>query len=302
MERALNVCVLGGTGFVGTELAVRLAREQDWVRVPTRNLEHGDPLRVIDRVELRAANVHDPDVLAHLFMDMDAIVNLVGILNEHGRTTFQRVHVDLAAKVVAAARAAHVPRLLQMSSVGASDHAPSRYLRSRAAAESRVREATDLVTSLFRPSVIFGPRDSLTNRFAGLLRLGAGFLPLARAGARFAPIHVLDVVEAITRALHRHGAASETYELCGPEILTLEQIVRLTAQVARLPHFILPLPDFVGRAQGALMDFIPGKPFSSDNFRSLTIDAVCHEDGCARLGIVPRRMIEVLPTYLAPAA
>lgn len=294
----MNVCVLGGSGFVGTELAERLVQEQHWVRVPTRSLSHCDRLRVLDRVELRVANVHDPRTLGHLFMDMDAVVNLVGIVNEHGRTTFQAVHVDLAAKVVAAARASRVPRLLHMSALGASERAPSRYLRSKAAAEDHVRAATHLVTSLFRPSVIFGKRDSLTNRFAGLLRLGAGFLPLARACARFAPIYVLDVVEAITRALHRHSQGSETYELCGPEILTLRQIVRLTAQFAGIPCRILPLPDMLGRAQAAVMDFVPGKPFSTDNFRSLTLDAVCSENGCARLGIVPRRMIEILPTYL----
>ena len=100
------------------------------------------------------------------------------------------------------------------------------------------------------------------------------------------------------QALQRRDAAGQTYELCGPEILTLEQIVRLTAQVAGLPHRILPLPDVLGRLQGALMDFVPGKPFSSDNYRSLTIDAVCKVDGCARLGIVPRPMLDVLPTYL----
>lgn len=297
-----NVCVLGGTGFVGTELVERLVQEQHWVRVPTRSLGHADRLRVLDQVELRIANIHDPTTLRHLLRGMDAVINLVGILNEQGRTTFQAVHVDLAAKTVAAARAEGVPRLLHMSALGAAEHAPSRYLRSRAAAEDHVRAARDLASSIFRPSVIFGPRDSLTNRFAGLLRVGAGFLPLARAGARFAPIYVLDVVEAFMQALHRHDAIGQTYELCGPEILTLEQIVRLTARVAGLPHFVLPLPDALGRLQAAILDWVPGKPFSSDNYRSLTIDAVCREEGCARLGLVPRPMSEVLPTYLGRAS
>jgi NADH dehydrogenase len=301
VDKALNVCVLGGTGFVGTELVARLAREGHWVRVPTRNAGHGDQLRVLDQVELRVANVHDPRTLGDLLRGIDAIVNLVGILNEHGRTTFRAVHVDLAAKVVTAARAARVPRLLHMSAVGASEQAPSRYLRSKAAAESRVRASADLASTVFRPSVIFGPRDSLTNRFATLLQLGAGFLPLARSQARFAPIYVLDVVDAFMQALYRRDTIGQTYELCGPQILTLEQIVLLTAQVAKLPHRILPLPDALGRVQAAIMDWVPGKPFSSDNFRSLTIDAVCREGGCARLGIVPRHMLEVLPTYLGLA-
>jgi NADH dehydrogenase len=298
--RALNLCVLGGTGFVGTELVRRLVQEQHSVRVPTRNLAHGVQLRVLERVELLKANVHDVRVLGQLFTGMDAVINLVGVLNQHGGASFRAVHVELAVNVVAAARTAGVPRLLHMSALGASaQHGPSGYLRSKGEAESYIRRATDLSYSLFRPSVIFGPRDSLTNRFAGLLRLGAGFLPLARAHARFAPIYVLDVVEAFARALARHEAIGQSYELCGPQILTLEQIVLLTAQVAGLRHHILPLPDVLGRAQAAIMDLVPGKPFSSDNFRSLTIDAVCREDGCARLGIVPRGMLDVLPTYLA---
>jgi NADH dehydrogenase len=298
-ERPLNVCVLGGTGFVGSELVARLVREQHWVRVPTRNMLHGDTLRVLDRVELCVANVHDSLALGDLFRGMDVVVNLIGILNQHGRSTFRKVHADLAARVVAAAALQQVPRLLHMSSLGASPQGPSRYLRSKAQAEAFVRAApSTLATTIFRPSVIFGQGDSLTNRFAGLLRMSRGLMPLARASARFAPIHVLDVVEAFLRALQRHDTAGETYELCGPEILTLKQIVLLTAQAAGLPARIIPLPDVVGRAQAAILGLLPGKPFSSDNFRSLTVDSVCQDNGCARLGITPRPMLAELSSYL----
>jgi NADH dehydrogenase len=295
----LNVCVLGGTGFVGRELVGRLVHEGHWVRVVTRNLQHGDALRVLDRVELCVANIHDPRTLEKLLTGMDAVINLVGILNEQGSATFRRVHVELAARLVAAMRAAYVPRLLHMSSLGASPQAPSRYLRSKAEAEAFVRGPNARIeATLFRPSVIFGPGDSLTNRFAGLLRLSGGFLPLARAGARFAPIHVLDVVEAFARALYRHDTVGQTYELCGPAILTLEQIVRLTAQVAGLPVRVVPIPGGLARIQGTIMGLLPGKPFSLDNYRSLTVDSICQENGCARLGIEPVQMLAVLPTYL----
>jgi NADH dehydrogenase len=295
----LNVCVLGGTGFVGRELVERLVHEGHWVRVATRNLRHGDALRVLDRVELCVANIHDPRTLEKLLTGMDAVINLVGILNEQGSATFRRVHVELAARLVAAMRAAYVPRLLHMSSLGASPQAPSRYLRSKAEAEAFVRGASARIeATVFRPSVIFGPGDSLTNRFAGLLRLSGGFLPLARARARFAPIHVLDVVEAFARALYRPDTVGQTYELCGPAILTLEQIVRLTAQVAGLPVRVVPLPDVLARIQGTIMGLLPGKPFSLDNYRSLTVDSICQENGCARLGIEPLQMLSVLPTYL----
>ncbi|HYX74988.1 MAG TPA: complex I NDUFA9 subunit family protein [Steroidobacteraceae bacterium] len=301
----MNICVLGGSGFVGTELVTRLVYAGHWVRVPTRNLADADRLRVLDTVELRTANVHDKRVLAQLFEDCSAVINLIGILNEHGRDTFAMVHTELAAKVMAAARGTGVRRVLHMSSLGASEHAPSRYLRSKAAAEGAVRalpqgEQPHPVVTVFRPSVIFGAHDSLTNRFAQLLRMSGGVLPLARASARFAPISVLDVAEAFVRALTLPARAGATYELCGPEVLTLEQIVRLTARSAGLPCHIFKLPDPLARLQGAVMGLLPGKPFSLDNFRSLTVDSVCRENGCAALGIEPRPMLAELPLYLSP--
>jgi len=296
----LTVCVLGGTGFVGTELVTRLARDGHWVRVPTRTMGNNDPLRVLDTVRLIRADVHDPRILARLFSDVDVVVNLIGILNQHGRATFKSVHVDLAAKVVAAARTAGVKRLLHMSSVGADARAaPSKYLRTKGEAEARVRaSAAPLGWTIFRPSVIFGDGDSLTNRFARLLRLSGGFLPLARARARFAPVSVEDVAEAFRRAAYNRATIGQTYELCGPQVLTLEEVVRITAEVAGLRCSIVRLPDFVSFVQAAVMNLLPGKPFSLDNYRSLKIDAVCSEDGCARLGIKPQPMLAVLPTYL----
>ena len=303
----MNICVLGGTGFVGTELVTRLALDGHWVRVPTRNPARALRLRVLDTVELRVADVHSPSALGQLFAGCDAVINLVGILNPSGRSTFEYVHTQLAAKVLAAARGTGVRRLLHMSALGADERGPSRYLRSKGAAEAQLRAAAQPETpqpavTIFRPSVIFGAGDSLTNRFAGLLRLGAGVLPLVRAGARFAPVSVLDVAEAFVRALETHASCGATYQLCGPEVMTLEQIVRLTARVAELPCHIVPVPDALGLLQGALMGLLPGKPFSLDNFRSLTLDCVCREDGCAALGITARPMLAELPLYLAPAA
>ena len=301
----MNVCVLGGSGFVGTELVTRLALAGHWVRVPTRNLTRTERLRVLDTVELRVANVHEPRILSQLFARCDAVVNLVGILNERRGASFDAVHTELAAKVMASARTAGVRRVLHMSALGADPHAPSRYLRSKAAAEARLRAAShpelphaDPAVTIFRPSVIFGPADSLTNRFAGLLRLTLGWLPLARARARFAPVCVFDVADALMRALGEPASAGQTYELCGPQVMTLAEIVRLSARVAHLPCRIVPLPDVIARLQGLVMGMLPGKPFSLDNFRSLTLDSVCREDGCRRLGITPRPMLAVLPTYL----
>lgn len=300
----MNICVLGGTGFVGTELVARLALAGHWVRVPTRNLARAQRLRVLDTVELRVADVHTGSALSQLFADCDAVINLIGILNPRRGMSFHAVHAELPGKIIAAARGSGVRQVLHMSALGAGERAPSQYLRSKAAGEAQLRAPapssahSQPAITIFRPSVIFGAGDSLTNRFARLLRLTAGLLPLARAGTRFAPIHVLDVVEAFRRVLGTRASYGQTYQLCGPEVLTLGEIVRLTARAARLPCHIVPLPDMAARLQGLVMGLLPGKPFSLDNFRSLTVDCLCQEDGCARLGIRPQHLQAVLPTYL----
>jgi NADH dehydrogenase len=256
-------------------------------------------LKVLPTLELVVANVHDIRTLGQIFERMDVVVNLIGILNQRGRGSFRAVHAELAAKVIEAMRAARVMRLLHMSSLGAGAQAPSQYLRSKGEAESLVRAAAVTIdATIFRPSVIFGPRDTLTNRFARLLRLSHGLLPLARPRARFAPIYVYDVVEAFVRALNERHTVGKSYELCGPDVMTLEELVRLTAAAAGLPCHVIPLPDFIARIQALVMNFLPGKPFSIDNYKSLTIDSVCRQNGCASLGIEPARMEAVIPGYL----
>lgn len=298
-EPRLNICVLGGTGFVGSELVSQLAAAGHWVRVPTRKLSHGQHLSVLPTVQLVVANVHEPRVLGGLLTGIDVVVNLVGILNERGGARFQDVHVELVARLIEEARLARVPRLLHMSSLGAAERAPSRYLRSKGEGEARVRAAApSLDSTIFRPSVIFGAGDSLTRRFVGLLRLSGGFLPLARARARFAPVSVEDVASAFVRALRDRATYGQTLELCGPDVMTLEELIRTSAAAAHTRCLILRLPDLLGRLQGLVFGLVPGKPFSLDNFRSLTLDSVCRENGFARLGIQPQRLQALLPTYL----
>jgi uncharacterized protein YbjT (DUF2867 family) len=297
--RPLDICVLGGTGFVGTELVARLVRDGHNVRVPTRRLANGNHLRVLPTLQLVVANIHDSRMLGQLFTGMNVVINLVGILNERGRASFRSVHTELATKVLEAMRAQRVSRLLHMSSLAAGAQAPSQYLRSKGDAEAQVRVAAATIGStIFRPSVIFGPRDSLTNRFAGLLRMSGGILPLARPKARFAPIYIGDVVEAFVRALQDRSTIGKSLDLCGPDVMTLEELVRLTAASAGLPCHIVPLPNFVAALQGAVMGLLPGKPFSTDNYRSLTVDSVCKQNGCAALGLQPARMEAVVPGYL----
>jgi NADH dehydrogenase len=173
-------------------------------------------------------------------------------------------------------------------------------LATKGAAEELVRGTPRLNWTIFQPSVIFGPDDSLTRRFVRLLHLSAGVLPLARARARFAPIYVDDVAQAFVSALMDGTSYGRIYQLCGPKVLTLEEIIRASAAAANVRCHILRLPDALGRLQAAFAQLLPGQPFSLDNFRSLTVDNVCREDGCARLGIVPASLEALAPLWLAP--
>lgn len=293
----LRITVLGGTGFVGRALVKRLAEEGHRVRLLSRNLGPHFDRMVPPGVELRELDIHDPAALSLALAGSDVAINLVGILNESGDNGegFRRVYVDLARSLIAACQANGTRRLLQMSSLNAG-RGSSHYLRMRGEAEALVK-ASGLAWTIFEPSVIFGVGDGLFTRFAALLKISP-VLPLARAGCKFAPVYLGDVVEAFVRAVHDPKTAGGVYELYGPDVVTLAQLVRMTAAQLGLKRLVLPLPDLLGRLQGLVFDFIPGKPFSSDNYRSLLLDSVGGIDGLHRLGIEPTPMSEVLPDIL----
>jgi len=296
-----RILILGGTGFVGTALASRLVAESHTLTLPTRDPARAKHLSVLPRARLVAADVHQPRTLENLCRESDIVINLVGILNERGHSGsgFRHAHTELAAKILAACHRTGVRRLLQMSSLRAAEDAPSHYLRSKGAAERLIRDdRSGLEWTIFRPSVIFGAGDSLTNRFAGLVRW-LPVLPIARADARFAPVWVEDVVDAMVASLARADAVGATYELGGPEIVTLGNLVRYVAQLVGTRCAVLPLPDALGVLQAAVFEYLPGKILSLDNYRSLALPSVPDEDGFARLGIKPASMTSVVPGYLA---
>lgn len=290
------ICILGGTGFVGRHLAARLARAGQAVRIPTRNPARSRDLLVLPGVSLVRTDVHDPDQLRAACAGARAVVNLVAILNERGRDGrgFEHVHVELVRKLLDACRRLGVSRLLHMSALRADPAGPSHYLRTKGEAERLLGGEHGIAVTIFRPSVIFGPGDAFISRFARLLRMPSPVFPLPRADARFAPVHVRDVVEACARALDDRQTAGESYELCGPRVYALREIVGLIAAAVGRRRHVASVPDALARLQARVMDYLPGKPFSTDNFLSLTVDSVCQRDGFARLGIVPASLEPVL--------
>jgi NADH dehydrogenase len=222
---------------------------------------------------------------------------LVGILNERGDSGagFDKVYVELTEALIAACHKVGIQRLLQMSALNAG-RGRSNYLRARGEAEAEIK-GSGLKWTLFQPSVIFGPGDGLYFRFAQLLAI-MPVLPLARADAKFAPVYVGDVAEAFARTLLDDASIGQTYELYGPQVMTLAEIVRYTAKQRGMARLVLPLPDALGRLQALASEFIPGKPFSRDNFRSLLTPSVGGIDGLYRLGIERTPVDAVMPALL----
>jgi len=293
----MRIVVLGGTGFVGRHLVKRLSDRGHRVEVLSRNPDVHPERLVPPGVALHRCDVYDTDQLTARVRGADAVVNLVGILNERGDSGrgFRRAHVELTATVIAACEAGGVPRLLQMSALNAG-RGRSHYLRTRGEAEALVK-ASGLDWTLFQPSVIFGRGDGLFCRFAGLLKL-APVLPIARAHAKFAPVWVGDVVEAFVRALPDRRTHRQVYELYGPDVFTMKQIVEMTAAMLGLRRVVVPLPDALGRLQAEVGEWIPGKPISRDNYRSLQTDSVGGIDGLHRLGIEPTPVSSKLAAIL----
>ncbi len=291
--RPLSIVVLGGTGFLGTRLVARMIKNGHRVTVLSRDRELHKHLLVLPGLTLENCDIYQEAQLSERFRGNDVVINLVGILNERGfgGGGFRRAHLELTRTVLQAARSANVTRLLQVSSLGAATDAPSYYLRSKGEAEKLIHEQNSALDwTIFKPSVMFGPGDSFLNRFAGLLGSIPLAFPLARPGARLQPVLVDDVVDALLRCLHGGACSKRTYELGGPEIYTLREIVELVAKLTGRRRWIVGLPNFAGWLQGFFMNFVPGRPFSTDNYRSLTVDSVCHEDGLAMLGIKPQSM------------
>lgn len=295
----LRVVVLGGSGFVGRRLVARLLADGHRVCVLSRDA--GTCERVPAAAEHRAGDVYDAAFLGEAFAGADAVVNLVGILNERGDDGrgFRRVYVELGDAVIDAMRAAGVRRLLQMSALHAGDSA-SHYLQARGETEAHVA-ASGLDWTLLRPSVIAGPGDGLFCRFAQLLRFAPG-LPLGGAGVRFQPVWVGDVAEAFARALADDATIGQRYDLVGPEVMTLGEIVKHTAKTKGWSRFVLPLPGALGRVQAEVGEHLPGKPISRDNWRSLQRDSTSDDNGLPKLGIAPTDVRAKLPEILGTVA
>ncbi|HCZ14729.1 MAG TPA: complex I NDUFA9 subunit family protein [Candidatus Accumulibacter sp.] len=301
-----NVLLIGGSGFVGGWIASCLSQRGIGVTIATRHRDNTKKLIMLPTVSMVEANVHDPQVLTELMRGHDAVINLVGVLHDkdsrlpYGKG-FAAAHVDLPRTIVGAMKESGVTRLVHMSALNAALDGPSEYLCSKGEGEAVVRAAMDqLEITIFRPSVIFGPDDAFLNTFAKLLRTFP-ILPLGGGAARFQPVYVGDVARVFVDCLTVRATFGQTYDLCGPQVYTLRELVEYTAQLLGKSRRIIDLGDG-GWAylQAGLLWLLPKPPMSPDNLRSMEVASVT--DGSHNCpDWRPTALEAIAPTYLSPA-
>jgi NADH dehydrogenase len=296
------ITIVGGSGFIGRVLVERLARDGHRIRVAVRNRARAmrlKPLADLGQIAILSADLRAPASLDAAMDGADAAINLVGILAPSGSATFEAIHARGAGAAARAAAASGARAFVHVSAIGADPQSPSAYGRSKAEGERLVREAFPSA-AIVRPSLVFGPDDGFTNRFAGLI---ATFpvVPVIAPQTRFQPVYVGDVAEAIARALDRQfeGASAETYELGGPDILTMREIyVFLNRETGRNKRLI-DVPDAAARLL-ARFGSLPGAPITMDQYRMLGRDNVADPalPGLDALGIEPTALAAVAGQWL----
>jgi len=297
------VTVFGGSGFIGRYVVRRLARAGHRVRVAVRRPNEGlflKPFGAVGQIDLIQANVRDDASVARAVAGADAVVNLVGILYEGGRQTFDAVQAEGAGRLARAAAAAGVARLVHVSALGAAADSPSDYARAKAEGEAEVLAAFPKATIL-RPSVVFGAEDDFFNRFGRMARM-APALPLIGGGqTRFQPVFVDDVAAAIFNALDRDDAQGCVYELGGPKVYSFEDIMNLVLETTCRRRPLVPVPFFVARLLGSILGLLPFPPLTRDQVVLLERDNVvgAGAPGLGDLGVAPTPAEAVLESYLS---
>ena len=303
-----RIAILGGTGFIGTSLCNRLSSEGYHLRVLTRDRESNrKDLIVLPNLELVQIDIHSPERLHAWLAACDAVINLVGILNERNKGDFERIHFGLTENLLHVCVEHDIRRYLQLSSLHASPSGTSRYLQTKGLADQLLHDNSHgIKVTSFHPSVIFGRDDKFLNQFASLLKW-LPILPLACHRSCLAPLYILDLVEMMTRSLTDPLSFGRRFNLCGAQNFTLAELVRYTRSQTRAHCLLLPLNNFLSRMEAYYFDGIGGvlnllgidKPFSMDNYLSLQQDSVCEPNDFSFYNISPASIESVMPRYLA---
>lgn len=288
-----TIAILGGGGFLGTHLCNQLIADGYEVRVLCRHPYHHRHLLVLPGLTMHAVDAGNLPLLTKALKGCDAVINLVGILNEsgmHGKG-FVYSHVTITDHVLHACKNLAIRRYLHVSALGANaSKGTSHYLRTKGEAEARVLQAEHLDATIFKPSVMFGPGDSFTERLLRLATFSPGVFLLPCGYSLLAPIHVYDVVQVITQTLSGQQHMGQCYELAGPEIFRLSDVARLCLHYGKKRRWVISLGPKTSWFLAKILERLPGKPFSTDNYRS------AHE---GNTGICCLEHFNILPTSLS---
>ena len=293
-----NITILGGTGFIGSNLVFELSKFSNNITVLTRNREKNKKLLVIPNVKIVEADINDEISLREYTKDSDLVINTVGILNELDSTNnFMNLHVNVVKKISNVIKHHKIKRMLHIGSLNSMNSNLSNYLKTKAEAEKYLLEQTSNFcnVTIFKPSVVFGENDSFFNRFANILKYSPIF-PLACPYSKFAPIYVDDLTKIIIKSINDKNSYNQAIDVTGPKVYTFYELIQLTLEFLKIKRFVIPLPDFLSRIQAHIFERLPGKIFTIDNYHSLQVDSV------SDTGLKGTTFIEqVVPIYLNSA-
>ena len=293
-----TITILGGAGFVGSSIVAKLDQLGYQVKVLTRRREAAKHLILLPNVQVIDCDIADNHALKNALKGSDAVINLVGILHENSKNSFEKIHHQLPRRVAQMCEELGIARLIHMSALQASINAPSAYLKSKAAGEAAVNEfSKKLNITIFKPSVVFGRGDSFVNLFANLVK----YLPviaLAKPNAKFQPIWVEDVAQCFVNALENTATYGKSYELGGPTVYTLKAIIQKIMSILGKQRPIIGLNDSLSMAQGFMLELMPIKLMTRDNIRSMQVDNVCATSMATELDVVATSLDVIAPEYL----
>ncbi|MCG5242274.1 complex I NDUFA9 subunit family protein [Azospirillum doebereinerae] len=304
--RTQVITVFGGSGFIGRHLIRRLAKSGAVVRIATRNPTKAGFLKTagaVGQIVPFATDVTKDESVARALQGADIAINLIGVLYEQGRQSFQGAHVESAARIARIASLNGVTRLVHVSALGADASSPASYARSKAAGEQAVLDAFPQATIL-RPSIVFGPEDQFFNKFAAMAQI-APALPLIGGGkTRFQPVYVGDLADAIVASLDLDSAKGRTFELGGPRVYSFKELLQLTLKTVQRKRYLLPVPWGAAETLGGVLEKVPvlAPALTRDQVELLKRDNVVSPGaaGFKELGIDTLASCEVIvPTYLA---
>lgn len=293
-----EISVLGGSGFVGSAIVAKLDAVGYSVKVFTRRSEKAKHLILLPNVQVVECDVLDYQALNAALRGSDAVINLIGVLHQSRRISFNTMHHQLPAQLAKICADLGIKRLVHMSSLGADKDAPSQYLRSKAAGETALSALqSKLNITIFKPSIIFGRGDSFINLFASLIKLLPVVL-LAKPNAKFQPVWVEDVATCFVSSLDNIDTYGQTYELAGPKVYTFRELVQAVMDTLNIRRPIIGLNDKLSYAQAFMMELLPIKLMSRDNVRSMEVDSVSAQPFPAIFEVTPTALEVIIPEYL----